>query len=1586
MLGLLRRLLASRLGRRSGSRSPSPAAPLSAEDIERFRALLHRAGLEPDVEELADVLWLAARTAPPPERRTPAGAGQTPRSEAAATGSRQTSPDETAEAHQHGAGERQTAPAPQAAARLLPNTAGRPGGRSATPIRAPRAHPLPDGLALGRSLRPLHRRVPSRRDQRLDEDATVTLFAEQGASGHALLTPVLRPATERWLELLLIIDAGSSMLVWGPMLRELRRLFGYNGAFSRVRTLALATREPTAWLHVPGDPARAKAIDPKSLVVHDGRRAVLVVSDCVAPAWHTGSVLECLSPLARSGPLALVQMLPPRLWRDTALGYGTTAQITAAAASGLGGSAPANREQTETGGDHAGESSGGIFPPLPVLTLEPAALRAWAGWLTGQAGASLSGVHFGAQTRFLAGREIPAVRQPDAAAVQGRLRRFFRDASPRARQLAGLVAAAPLTLDVMRLIQQARLKDSGQGHLAELFVSGLMRREPALELAGGEPFFDFHPGVRRALLDLSTSAASLQVLREVSSLLAGRLGHALDFRALLELPDSPQASEVFADAARALNDRNTRHFARIAATVLARLGGRYARIAQGLAAVGAGDADRFQAVAGALRGETPRTWAMSDEGLEPSGPTPFRDSFVDGSAEGPEMVWLPGGTFRMGSPEGVGEKNEHPAHPVTLSHYAVGQHPVTVGELRRFAEATGYRTEAEQGDGAWVWNRGSPQRKSDASWRNPYMEQDDRHPVVCISWNDAQAYCAWLSKATGQTYGLLTEAQWEHGCRAGSEAAYSFGDDPKGLEAYAWIGDSSPSGSTHPVGGKKPNAWQLYDMHGNVWEWCADWYAEDYYERLASGTRENASGAAADASSTASGAAASANGLRVAVSENPSGPESGSYRVVRGGSWDLDAGSCRSAQRDRYEPSNRISDLGFRLSRTGPLHSYPFTLGPPEPESIAGLRDTLGDGSAGPAMVWLPGGVFSMGQDDSPYDWEKPAHSVRVEAFSIGQFPVTFAEYDRFCEATGRDKANDRGWGRGERPVINVGWEDAQAYCDWLGEQTGERYRLATEAQWEYACRAGSTTRWCHGDEEAGLDAYAWYSRNAGGKTQPVGTKRANAWHLHDMHGNVLEWVQDWYSGNYYQQQASELERHSTEAAAGASAAGESASGTRAAASENPSGPESGSFRVVRGGSWHGVADYCRSARRDGIGPSDRHDYLGFRLSRTGPWRSHPLTLGGAQPPSDDAVRVAGRDEQRESEQQEPTFAPQETFRDRFIIVSKNGKRQEIEAPEMVYLPGGSFQMGDEQGQDDERPVHRVRLDPFAIGRRPVTWGEYRRFCESEDSHWPEWLVRGSRYHLDSGSEKYYPKRGVSRDALDLPVVGVSWEDARAYCEWLGERTGKPYRLPTEAQWEYACRAGTGTRWSFGDAERDLAEHAWYAGNSDGKLHPVGQKRPNPWGLYDLHGNVREWCADWYAADYYEQLASALEQSASGTGKTASGTAAIASGLRAAASGNPSGPESGSIRVVRGGSWDGVAVDCRSARRGAAGSCRRTAATTSASASRGPYDLALLPSYPWRATIVTCRREHPYASARLSRVRKPRGSRVILPGGSLARC
>ena len=195
-----------------------------------------------------------------------------------------------------------------------------------------------------------------------------------------------------------------------------------------------------------------------------------------------------------------------------------------------------------------------------------------------------------------------------------------------------------------------------------------------------------------------------------------------------------------------------------------------------------------------------------------------------------------------------------------------------------------------------------------------------------------------------------------------------------------------------------------------------------------------------------------------------------------------------------------------------------------------------------------------------------------------------------------------------------------------------------------------------------------------------------------------------------------------------------------------------------------------------------------------------------------------------------------------------------------VYIPPGQFLMGSPDSElhipADQHPQHLVRItQSFCLGMHPVTVGQFRQFVEA------------TRYATDGerdGKEEVGVERGRTVQkpeftwrnpgfvqADDRPVVNVSWNDASKFCEWLAGKEVRVYRLPSEAEWEYACRAGTGSRFHFGDVEVDLGKYAWFVENSRGATHPVGQKMANVWGLQDIVGNVWEWCQDLYAKNYY---------------------------------------------------------------------------------------------------------------------------------------
>lgn len=477
----------------------------------------------------------------------------------------------------------------------------------------------------------------------------------------------------------------------------------------------------------------------------------------------------------------------------------------------------------------------------------------------------------------------------------------------------------------------------------------------------------------------------------------------------------------------------------------------------------------------------------------------------------------------------------------------------------------------------------------------------------------------------------------------------------------------------------------------------------------------------------------------------------------------------------------------------------------PDPVIINGIRFDF---------VRIPAGTFNMGSNDRKE--EQPVHPVFVDSFDLAVTEVTLNQFRAFVQATRyKTDAEIQGFSYAccWRPKLNITWlfpgftqadnepvvaiscNDAMAYCKWLSEQTGEHYRLPSEAEWEYVCKTGN-----QGITDFSPGSYSWYSENSGGHTHPVATKRCNKFGLYDMLGNAWEWTADVYHENYI-------------------GAPENAIPWMAEDDQNRAvtNPEYG--RVLRGGSWglsdamHPVSYDLRITSRPVFGSNISCNNSGFRIARTIENKTNKTDI------------------------------------------SHSGSL-DLSAEEIIYklieVPEGRFLMGSDSGEISAKPAHEVVIQhPFYIGKTEITVQQFRSFV-TDSGYVTEAEVRGSCW--DSDFRSHHPTSRISgmnwknpgfpQSDTD-PVTCVSWNDAMAFCKWLSGKTGFKIRLPSEAEWEYTC--------SFGQMDSDFvrfSETAWFYDNSGFKTHPVSQKAPNNLDISDLLGNVSEWTTDVWHNNY----------------------------------------------------------------------------------------------------------------------------------------
>lgn len=482
-------------------------------------------------------------------------------------------------------------------------------------------------------------------------------------------------------------------------------------------------------------------------------------------------------------------------------------------------------------------------------------------------------------------------------------------------------------------------------------------------------------------------------------------------------------------------------------------------------------------------------------------------------------------------------------------------------------------------------------------------------------------------------------------------------------------------------------------------------------------------------------------------------------------------------------------------------------------------------------------------------------------------------------------------------PVDSMSWDDATEFCARLNQAgklkpqnpgivvqaSGDNgYRLPTEAEWKFACRAGTITRfWC-GEKSEDFLFVDWIIPNSGKRTHKVGELKPNPFGLFDVHGNVMEWVQDWWEPGYYEQCA------------------------KTPATDPPGAPFSkASCRVLRGSYWDEYSELlCISSRRYAGNPSSPAFYFGFRVALTVAAVKQQLAQSTATTPKP-AVAPFNAEQAR---------AYQEAWAKH---LGTQVETTNSVGAKMVLIPPGEFLMGSTDEQvaaalnvaneigaspsvkeriaKTEKPQHRVVITrPFFIGATEVTVGQFRKFVESA-----KYVTEAERYGFGDSFDKIVSDKitdekrqrnwrtpDTAKATDESPVAQITWNDAVAYCQWLSGQENTTYRLPTEAEWEYACRAGTATQFSFGDDRQKLQHFGWYSDNDNGKSQPVALKSANAFALHDMHGNLWEWCLDFWDEKWFEK----------------------------STTNDPSGPDSGFTHVFRGGGWSDE-VSCRSASR-----------------------------------------------------------------------
>ena len=793
-----------------------------------------------------------------------------------------------------------------------------------------------------------------------------------------------------------------------------------------------------------------------------------------------------------------------------------------------------------------------------------------------------------------------------------------------------------------------------------------------------------------------------------------------------------------------------------------------------------------------------------------------------------KMVPVEGGKFQMGlTPEqqdDYQQADERPVHEVALSDFMIGQTEVT--------------------QALWLAVMGS----------NPSeITTTLKHPVERVSWLDCQEFISRLNELTGREFRLPSEAEWEYAARGGNRTeGYKYAGS-NNVDQVAWyfmnafvMGEQSPNYGHHEVGKKKANELGLYDMSGNVGEWCQDLYARYTTDPY-----------------------------------NPGTPSNDSTRVYRGGYWAAHDHEARIANRESRVQTRYFDGLGLRLALTPPPDparlalsedtlsmdvgttqrvkilngSGQYTLSydtalvecqvtdgdilvvtsKVEGEAIITITDDISHGQTtltvnaleamtimvngvSLRMIKVQGGSFMMGsQSNNANASEKPAHKVNLSTFYISETEVPQKLWKAVLGYTPQDYTSD------ELPYLQTSGAN-NTFIKKINQVTGLNFRLPTEAEWEFAARGGNKSEGYLYAGSDNLDEVAWTSENCDGTPQEVGTKKPNELGLYDMSGNVIEWCLD----TYYDYDLIEQ--------------------------TNPLMIGTSISHIYRGGCVVDSIGCCRTTWRSESYPINNYTTAGLRLvlgdaidlnALALSCSKKSITVGGETSVeitngsgvytmdydsgivtcqiTDENLVVTGNalgtatiiltDQQT---QQQCTLTVD--------VIAANTYTVNGVTFSMIPVDGGTFTMGATEEQDyyasnNERPAHEVTLSDYAIGQTEVTSALWNAVMD-----------------------------GTADPSKTYPKTKVTLEEIQSFIARLNALTGAKFRLPTEAEWEYAARGGSNSQGYLYCGSNNINDVAWFKYNSSNNNHPVAMKQPNELGLYDMSGNVMEMCMDYYEA------------------------------------------------------------------------------------------------------------------------------------------